>query len=168
VTFNYVDNVWAIGQMARTAWLDEGVENKPRAAGSASSNYYIYNQESGNDADGSPMTSVYVESADFDIGEGEEFQFIRKMIPDVKFTGNGGSGQQINTVLKTRNYPGDSLATNSTNSFTSSTTKIDMRARARQAVVRFESDDDASDSVQLGVGFRIGGTRLDIRSNGRR
>ena len=43
-----------------------------------------------------------------------------------------------------------------------------MRARARQAVVRFESDDDASDSVQLGVGFRIGGTRLDIRSNGRR
>ena len=168
VTFNYTDSVWSIGQLARTAWIDEGIENNPRAAGSASSSYYIYDQETGNDADGSPMTNVYIESGDFDIGEGEEFQFIRRMIPDVKFTGTGGSGQQINTVLKTRNYPGDSLATDSTNAFTATTTKIDMRARARQAAVRFESDDDAATGVQLGVGFRVGGTRLDIRPNGRR
>ena len=168
VTYNYVDKVWAIGKLARTAWLDEGVENNPRAAGEASSSYYIYDHESGNDADGSPMTDVYIESADFDIGEGENFQFVRRMIPDVSFTGTGGSGQQINTVLKTRNYPGDSLATDSTTAFTATTTKIDMRARARQAVVRFESDDDASEGIQLGVGFRVGGTRLDIRPNGRR
>ena len=168
VTFNYTDSVWSIGQLARTAWIDEGIENNPRAAGSASSSYYIYDQETGNDADGSPMTNVYIESGDFDIGEGEEIQFIRRMIPDVKFTGTGGSGQQINTVLKTRNYPGDSLATDSTNAFTATTTKIDMRARARQAAVRFESDDDAATGVQLGVGFRVGGTRLDIRPNGRR
>ena len=166
--FNYVDNVWSIGQLDRTAWIDEGIENNPRAAGAASSSYYIYDHETGNDADGSPMTNVYIESGDFDIGEGEEFQFIRRMIPDVKFTGTGGSGQQINTVLKTRNYPGDSLATDSTSAFTATTTKIDMRARARQAVVRFESDDDASEGIQLGVGFRVGGTRLDLRPNGRR
>ena len=166
--FNYVDNVWSIGQLDRTAWIDEGIENNPRAAGEANSNYYIYDHETGNDADGSPMTNVYIESGDFDIGEGEEFQFIRRMIPDVKFTGAGGSGQQINTVLKTRNYPGDSLATDSTSAFTATTTKIDMRARARQAVVRFESDDDAAEGVQLGVGFRVGGTRLDLRPNGRR
>ena len=168
VTYNYVDKVWSIGKLARTAWLDEGVENNPRAAGEASSSYYIYDHETGNDADGSPMTEVYIESADFDIGEGENFQFVRRMIPDVSFTGTGGSGQQINTVLKTRNYPGDSLATDSTTAFTATTTKIDMRARARQAVVRFESDDDADEGIQLGVGFRIGGTRLDIRPNGRR
>ena len=168
VTYNYVDKVWAIGKLARTAWLDEGVENNPRAAGEASNSYYIYDHETGNDADGSPMTEVYIESADFDIGEGENFQFVRRMIPDVNFTGTGGSGQQINTVLKTRNYPGDSLATDSTTAFTATTTKIDMRARARQAVVRFESDDDAAEGVQLGVGFRVGGTRLDIRPNGRR
>ena len=168
VTYNYVDKVWAIGKLARTAWLDEGVENNPRAAGESSSSYYIYDHESGNDADGSPMTDVYIESADFDIGEGENFQFVRRMIPDVSFTGTGGSAQQINTVLKTSNYPGDSLATDSTTAFTATTTKIDMRARARQAVVRFESDDDASTSTQLGVGFRVGGTRLDIRPNGRR
>jgi len=168
VTYNYVDKVWSIGKLARTAWLDEGVENNPRAAGEASSSYYIYDHETGNDADGSPMTEVYIESADFDIGEGENFQFVRRMIPDVNFTGTGGSGQQINTVLKTRNYPGDSLTTDSTSAFTATTTKIDMRARARQAVVRFESDDDAAEGVQLGVGFRVGGTRLDIRPNGRR
>ena len=168
VTFNYVDNVWAIGQLSRTAWLDEGIENNPRAAGSASSSYYIYDHELGNDADGSPMTDVYIESGDFDIGEGEDFQFIRRMIPDVRFTGTAGTGQQINTVLKTRNYPGDSLATDSTSVLTASTTKVDLRARARQAVVRFESDDDANTETQLGVGFRVGGTRLDIRPNGRR
>tara|TARA_R100000805_G_C3624643_1_gene132134 strand:+ start:55 stop:1935 length:1881 start_codon:yes stop_codon:yes gene_type:complete len=167
VTFNYSDGAWAIGQLARTAWLDEGIENNPRAAGSVSGTHYIYNQETGNDDDGSPMTNVFIESGDFDIGEGEDFQFIRRMIPDVKFTG-GGDNQQINTVLKTRNYPGDSLTTQSTSAFTASTSKIDLRARARQAVLRFESDDDAATATQLGVGFRIGGTRLDIRPNGRR
>ncbi len=139
-----------------------------RAAGKSSSTPYLYQHETGNDADGSPMDDVYIESADFDIGDGEEFQFIKRMIPDVKFTGSGGSDQQINVVLKQRNYPGDSLSTDQTTSFTASTTKIDMRARARQAALRFESDDDASTGVREGVGFRIGGTRLDIRPNGRR
>ena len=114
------------------------------------------------------MDSVYVESGDFDLGEGEEFQFIRRMIPDVKFTGDGGSDQTLNVVLMTRNYPADSLTTDSTPAFTASTTKVDMRARARQAVLRFESDDDAAAGVRLGVGFRIGGTRLDLQANGRR
>ena len=154
--------------MSRTAWLDEGIAVNPIAAGKDSSTPYLYSHEVGNDDDGSPMESVYIQSGDFDIGEGEEFQFIRRMIPDVRFTGTAGSGQQINTVLKTRNYPGDSLATDSTSAFTASTTKIDLRARARQAVLRFESDDDANTETQLGVGFRVGGTRLDVRPNGRR
>jgi len=168
VAYNYVDQTWNIGQLSRTAWLDEGIVAFPRAAGKSSSTPYLYQHETGNDADGSPMDDVYIESADFDIGDGEEFQFIKRMIPDVKFTGSGGSDQQINVVLKQRNYPGDSLSTDQTTSFTASTTKIDMRARARQAALRFESDDDASTGVREGVGFRIGGTRLDIRPNGRR
>ncbi len=168
VTYNYVESTWAIGQLARTAWLDEGIESYPRATGKSNSSNYLYKQETGNDDDGSPMDSVYVESGDFDLGEGEEFQFIRRMIPDVKFTGDGGSDQTLNVVLKTRNYPADSLTTDSTTAFTASTTKVDMRARARQAVLRFESDDDAAAGVRLGVGFRIGGTRLDLQANGRR
>jgi len=168
VAYNYVEQTWNIGQLSRTAWLDEGIVAFPRAAGKASSVSYLYQHETGNDDDGSPMDNVFIESADFDIGEGEEFQFIKRMIPDVKFTGSGGSGQQINVVLKQRNFPGSSLTTDQTSSFTATTTKIDMRARARQAAIRFESDDDAANGPRLGVGFRVGGTRLDIRPNGRR
>jgi len=168
VTYNYVENTWSIGQLSRTAWLDEGIVSYPRSAGASGSSYYVYQQETGNDADGSPMDNVYLESGDFDLDEGEEVQFVRRMIPDVKFTGDGGSDQAVNVVLKTRNYPAESLTTESTNAFTASTTVVDMRARARQAVLRFESDDDASSDVRLGVGFRIGATRLDIQANGRR
>ena len=168
VAYNYVEQTWNIGELSRTAWLDEGIVAFPRAAGKSSSTPYLYQHETGNDADGSPMDDVYIESADFDIGDGEEFQFIKRMIPDVKFTGNGGNDQQINVVLKQRNYQGDSLSTDQTTSFTATTTKIDMRGRARQAALRFESDDDASTSAREGVGFRVGGTRLDIRPNGRR
>ena len=168
VVYNYVEQLWSIGQLSRTAWLDEGIVAFPRAAGKSGSSHFLYQHETGNDDDGSPMDNVFIESADFDLGDGEEFQFIRRMIPDVKFTGTGGSDQQLNVVLKQRNFPGESLTTDQTSSFTASTTKIDMRGRARQATLRFESDDDAAEGVRLGVGFRIGGTRLDIRPNGKR
>jgi hypothetical protein len=168
VVFNYVEQTWAIGELSRTAWLDEGIVAFPRAAGYADGNNYIYSHETGHDDDGVPMDNVFVESADFDIGDGEEFQFIRRFIPDVKFTGDSGSTQTLNVVLKARNFPGESLTTDQTTAFTASTTKIDTRARARQAAVRFESDDDADTGARLGVGFVIGATRLDLQPNGRR
>ena len=168
VTYNYVENVWSIGQLNRTAWLDEGVFNSPMATYTTSNVGYLYNHESGNDADGSPMDNVYIESSDFDLGEGTLFQMIRRIIPDVKFTGNGGSGQVINFVLKTRNYPAESLTTAATSTCTSSTNKIDIRVRARQAALRIESDDDAGVLDRTGVGFSIGATRLDLQPSGKR
>ena len=167
VTYNYVDQTWSIGQLSRTAWLDEGIEPYPRATGTVSNSNFLYKHETGFDDDGSPMDNVFIESADFDLGEGEDFQFIRRVIPDVKFTGTG-TNQTINMVLKARNYPGDSLTTDQTTPFTSTTTKIDTRARGRQAAIRFESDDDGNDGVREGLGFRIGATRLDLQPNGRR
>ena len=168
VVFNYVEQTWAIGELSRTAWLDEGIVAFPRAAGFADDRNYIYSHETGHDDDGVPMDNVFVESADFDIGDGEEFQFIRRFIPDVKFTGDSGSTQTLNVVLKARDFPGQSLTTDQTTAFTASTTKVDTRARARQAAVRFESDDDADTGARLGVGFVIGATRLDLQPNGRR
>jgi hypothetical protein len=130
---------------------------------------YLYNHETGNDADGSPMDNVYIESSDFDIDPaGEEFQQVRRVIPDIKFTGSGGTGQTVNVVLKKRNFPGETLSTSSTNTCTSTTTQINTRLRARQAALRIESDDDGSSGTRLGVGFRVGAMRLDIRPNGRR
>ena len=161
VTYNYVEDHWSIGQMSRTAWIDEGVSVNPIAAGKSSSTPYLYSHEVGNDDDGSAMSSVYIQSGDFDIGNGQDFQFIKRMIPDIDFNGTGGSGQAVDAVLKVRNYPGDSLATEQTTSFTGTTTKIDMRARGRQAALRFQSS-------AAGVGFRLGNTRLDLQPNGKR
>ena len=167
VTFNYNEQVWSIGQLTRTAWLDEGIFNDPIAAFSESDVGYLYNHESGNDDDGSPMNSVFIESGDFDIGEGEEYQFINEIIPDIQFTGSGDN-QTINVVLKKRNYPGESLTTSSTTNCTATTTKIQTRMRARQAVLRVESDDNGNTDVRTGVGFRIGATRMSLQPNGKR
>ena len=167
--FNYEEEVWSIGQLTRTAWIDEGIFNNPMGTYSTSDVGYLYNHETGNDADGSPMDNVYIESSDFDIDPaGEEFQQIRRVIPDIKFTGNGGSGQTINIVLKKRNFPGESLSTSSTNTCTATTTQINTRLRARQAALRIESDDDGSSGTRLGVGFRVGAMRMDLRPTGRR
>ena len=167
--FNYEEQVWSIGQLTRTAWIDEGIFDKPMGTYSTSDVGYLYNHETGNDADGSPMDNVYIESSDFDIDPaGEEFQQIRRVIPDIKFTGSGGSDQTINVVLKKRNFPGDSLSTSSTNTCTATTTQINTRLRTRQAALRIESDDDGETAVREGVGFRIGAMRLDIRPSGKR
>tara|TARA_R110000824_G_scaffold140160_7_gene305852 strand:- start:25038 stop:26903 length:1866 start_codon:yes stop_codon:yes gene_type:complete len=162
VMYNYSEQVWSYGLLERHAWLDAGVEPYPRATLDA----YLYEQETGYDADGSPMTNVYIESSDFDIGDGEQFSFISKIIPDIRFLSNSDGGQ-VNLVLKTRNFPGDNLSTNSTSVVSSSTQQNHVRARARQAVVRLESDDDNA-PANTATGWRLGATRLDIRPDGRR
>ena len=93
---------------------------------------------------------------------------MHEAIPDILFTGDGGSDQVINFVLKMRNYPNETLSTKSTSTVTASTTKLDLRGRARQAVVRLESDDDADTEARLGVGWRLGTMRLNTRPDGRR
>ena len=163
VVYNYAEQVWTIGELSRTAWIDKGIVDYPRAT----EGQYLYEHEFGYDADGSPMTNVFIESSDFDIGDGESFGFVRRIIPDIKFLSNSDTGQ-VNAVLKTRNYPGDTLITASTSVIESNTSKADVRARARQIVFRLESNDDAGDSGNSDVGWRLGATRLDIQTDGRR
>ena len=168
VTYNYQEKVWSYGLLTRYAWLDEGVQPYPRATG-VDTNNYVYKHETGNDADGSPMDNVYIESGDFALdGIGNAYTQIQNAIPDVRFLGDGGSDQVVNFVLKTRNFPNETLTTKSTSQVTASTTKLDLRGRARQAVVRLESDDDATTNERLGVGWRLGDMRLNTRSDGRR
>ena len=168
VVFNYEDGTWTIGELTRSAWIDEGIFNNPMATYTTSNVGYLYNHETGNDADGAAMDNVFIESSDFDLADGEDFQSIRRIIPDIKFTGDGGTGQTVNVVVKTRNFPAESLSTATTATCTSSTSKIDTRIRARQAVLRVESDDDNTSGNNLGVGFRVGVTRMDVQPNGRR
>tara|TARA_R110000803_G_scaffold32838_2_gene72110 strand:+ start:370 stop:2232 length:1863 start_codon:yes stop_codon:yes gene_type:complete len=166
VIYNYQENSWSIGQLERTAWVEEGVFTHPLAT----ANNYIYNQEDGDDADGLPMDNVFIESSDFDLQEGNDFAFIRRIIPDIKFYGsNVESGvPQINMLIKTRNAPGESLTTRVTKDVSNNTDQLHVRARGRQAVLRLQSDDDAATGVRLGYKWRLGYTRLDIQPDGRR
>ena len=127
----------------------------------------MYQHEIGFDNDGSAMTNVFVESADFDIGDGDRFTQISALIPDIKFLQDDNSGT-VNVVTKVRNFPGDSLTTDSTSEVSSTTQKVNLRARGRQAVVRFESNDDATDDGNLSIGWRLGDTRMDVKTDGRR
>ncbi len=162
VVYNYAENLWFYGQLERTAWLDTGVEAYPVAA----KDNYLYQHEIGFNDDGEPMTNVFIESSDFDLGDGEQFAFVNRVIPDLKFLENSSDGQ-VNIVLKTRDFPGDSLSTNSTNIITSTTKQSHVRARARQMVLRLESDDDAV-AENTSTGWRLGATRLDVKPDGRR
>tara|TARA_R100000655_G_scaffold27696_1_gene56368 strand:- start:6325 stop:8229 length:1905 start_codon:yes stop_codon:yes gene_type:complete len=170
VVYNYEEGTWVIGNLTRTCWLDEGIYPDPKATYSSSDVGYLYDHETGNDADGSAMTDVFIESSDFDIDPaGDQFQFISKIIPDIKFTGSGSTGtggQTAEIVLKKRNYPGEDLTTAVTGSCTSNTTKIDTRVRGRQAVLRIQSNDD--NTSKTGMSFRVGAMRLDIKPDGMR
>ena len=163
VIYNYVEQVWFYGQLSRTAWLDAGIVNYPRSVTGG----YLYQQEKGFNADGSPMTNVFIESSDMDIGDGEQFSFIKRIIPDYKFIQDDNQGN-VNIVLKTRNFPGDSLTTNSTSAISASTQQAYVRSRSRQIALRFESNDDATDDGNLSIGWRLGATRIDIKPDGRR
>ena len=160
VIYNYAEQVWYYGQLSRTAWLDSNIENYPQAAGGG----YVYQHEIGFDDDGSEMTNVFIESADMDLTDGDKFAFLRRVIPDIKFLDND-SNSNVNLITKVRNFPGDSLTTASTANVTPSTKQNHIRARGRQFVLRLASND--GNSGNIGVGWRLGSTRYDIRLDGR-
>jgi hypothetical protein len=116
------------------------------------------------------MDGVFVESADIDISSGEQFTFIKKLIPDMEFIQPTGTTNTpaMNVVLKRRNFPNDTLVTDSTSQITPTFTFSNVRTRSRQVVIRFESDDDNTADNRLGYKWRIGTTRLDIQPSGRR
>ena len=161
VTYNYLEQTWTIGTMARTAWMDAGSStDTPIGAGSSgSTTNYLYNQETGSNDDGSAMTA-YIESADFDAGDGDQFMFIKRLIPDVSFIGTE-TNPVLTYSIKTRDYPLGSLNTATTATVTTDTGVAYVRARARQMRVRIESID--ADNT-----WRLGDTRFDIKEDGRR
>ena len=163
VIFNTQEKVWYYGQLERTSWLDSGVVSYPQAT----KDNYLYQHEIGYDDDGSAMTNVFIESSDFDLDDGDKFTSISSIIPDIRFLQDSNDGS-VNIVTKTRNYPGQSLTTRATSEITSSTTKANIRARGRQAVLRVESNDDQSGSGNLSLGWRLGATRIDVKNDGRR
>jgi hypothetical protein len=169
VIYNYEQQIWYYGALNRTVWIDRGVNPYPIAA---STDGYLYLQELTND-DGStnPVSAIhaYVESSQIDIGDGDSFAFIRRLIPDITFRDSTAPTPNVDFTIKARNFPGgnylqsDDAAVSKTASVPVEqfTEQVNIRLRGRSFAVRVESDD-------LGVAWRLGSPRLDIRQDGRR
>ena len=171
VIYNYEESTWSIGKLVRYSWLDAGIEDKPIAAGKVSDAGVVYLHESGFNDDDSAMSDVFIESADIDLADGENFMFVKKLIPDIKFSTTTGisNNPAMNIVIKRRDYNADTLSTDSTSQITTSTRFTNLRTRTRQVVLRFESDDDNSvEANKKDYKFRVGNTRLDLQPSGRR
>ena len=170
VIYNYMEQTWAVGSLVRYSWLDAGIEDLPLAGAQTSSTNCVFEHETGYDDNGSPMTNVFVESGDIDISSGENFTFMKKIIPDMRFVKDAtiSNTHAMNIVIKRRDFPNSTLATDSTAQVTESSTFASLRTRAREVVFRFESDDDNTDLNQKGYKWRLGSTRIDVQPSGRR
>jgi uncharacterized protein YdeI (BOF family) len=170
VIYNYEESSWSIGSLERYSWLSAGVLDKPLAAGEESTTKRIYEHEKGFNNDESAMDGVFVESADIDIADGDRFVFLKRILPDILFVNDTGTSQNpaINVVVKRRDFNNQTLATDSTTQITASSTFGSLRSRARQFVLRFESDDDNTDSDRKNYKWRLGSTRVEVQPSGRR
>ena len=181
VVFNYIENVWYYGTMARTAWLDSGVRNYPLAA-----TYYsnLVNHEDGLDDNATPVTlpiESYVISAQFDLDDGHNFMFVWRVLPDITFNGstaaspsvtmyllplkNSGSGYSVDPAVNANHsVANESFATITriaalpVEEFTG---QVFTRVRGRQMSIKIES-------TGLGVNWQLGAPRIDMRPDGRR
>jgi len=164
VAYNYIEKVWYYGTLARQAWLDRGIRTLPMATGGS----YLYNHEVGYDDDGSAMTS-FIESAPIDIGEGDKFVFLKRVIPDITFNGSTATNPDVAFTMKVKNFPGSNFSQtqdgtaqrSSTSPVEQFTEKLDYRLRGRAFALRI-------DSTSLGTKYKLGTPRVDIRPDGRR
>jgi len=168
--YNYEEGSWSIGTLERYSWLAAGVLDKPLAAGEESSTKRIYEHEKGFNDDESAMDGVFVESADIDIADGDRFVFLKRILPDILFVNQIGTSQSpaINVVVKRRDFNNQTLATDSTTQITPNSTFGSLRSRARQFVLRFESDDDNAVNDRKNYKWRLGSTRVEVQPSGRR
>lgn len=176
VIYDYLDDVWSYGTMSRTAWLDSGLRTFPMGADTV--NYRILYHENGND-DVSGLTPVpinaYVQSSDFDIGDGHNFGFVWRILPDLTFNGSSSNLPEVTMTVLPRvnsgtpygapNDPRVSSTQNYSSRYTYDvqqfTGQVYTRIRGRQMAFRIESND-------LGVAWQMGFPRIDIRPDGRR
>ncbi len=169
VVYNYLQDIWYYGNLTRTAWVDRGVNETPIAAGRDG---YLYNHEVGFD-DGStnPASPIaaYIESSQFDIGDGDQFSFVRRLIPDLTFRNSTAETPTANFTVKARNFPGGAyLQNNSKNVEKTASVPVEQFTQDAHIRLRGRSIAIKVDSNTTGTGWRLGSPRIDVRSDGRR
>ena len=164
VIYNHLERIWYYGSIERTAWLDSPLREYPQAIGGQ----YLYNHEKGVNDDLVAMPAS-ITSSDFDIGDGEQFTLVKRILPDVDFNGSTATAPQVLMTFKPRNFPGSNYMPEAEEAVTRSTTvpvqqytdQVFIRARARQMGFKISS-------VDLGVQWQLGSPRLDGRTDGKR
>jgi len=180
VIFNYFENngegVWYYGNMVRTAWIDSGLRNYPMAA--TSINNIVYHEDGVDDNSTATTVAInaIIETSEFDIDDGDSFGFVRRILPDITFSGSNGTNtpQVTMTLIPMQNsgsgannpqsVGGESyasiqrIATAPIEEFTG---QVYIRVRGRQMILKIESN-------QIGTQWQLGSPRLDIRTDGRR
>lgn len=172
VVYNFAEQNWHIGNLVRSAWIDRSIEDYPRAA---SPDGYVYFHELGeHDGSVNPPVGIaaYIESGPIEIGQGDQFGFAWRLIPDLSYRNSEDLGDTVvYMILKGSDYPGSDWATDQTKSnavvrevilpierFTDQTY---FRLRARSLTLRVESSGTH-------VAWRLGVPRIDVRADGRR
>jgi len=175
VVYNYKDDVWYYGAMARTSWLDAGLRSFPVAA--AYNGQLVYHERGNDDGTTNPPSAIhaFVESADFGIGDGNNFGFVSRILPDLTFDGSTTAAPTVNFGVRPRRNAGAGYmaemapAAVSANNYSTAqvypvqrfTEQLNVRLRGRQMALRVESN-------TTGVAWQLGAPRIDIRSDGRR
>ncbi len=169
VVFNYAQQIWYYGVLNRTFWIDRGVDKTPLAA---SSDHYLYNHEVGFD-DGStvPASAITsrIESSQMSLGDGDQFAFLSRIIPDITFRNSTTTTPAVTFTLGVRNFPGGQYLNTDASSIgkTSSvpveqfTTEVRTRLRGRSFNLKIES-------TETEMGWRLGTPRVEVRPDGRR
>lgn len=175
VVYNYLENIWYYGTMSRTAWLDSALRDYPMAA--SYENRILYHEVGTDDVSGLSPAPIYayIQSADFDIGDGDHFAFVWRILPDINFNGSYADKPMVKMEIRPRRNagapysPADNPTVQSQDDYRLVRSyniqqfdgQVYTRLRGRQMALRIESD-------QLGVAWQLGSIRADIRPDGRR
>jgi len=175
VIFNHLERTWYYGTLARTYWLDSPLRATPMAAGY--NGQLIYHENGNDDGTTNPATPItaYVQSSDFDIGDGHNFGLVTRIIPDVTFDGSTVNNPSLDFTVRPRQFPGTNYGSSNSPTVTSVdnyqnqryytvqqfTEQVFVRVRGRQMAFKVVSND-------LGVAWQLGVPRIDTRPDGRR
>ena len=176
VVYNYLEKIWYYGTLGRTAWLDSGLLEFPIAATSQNQNLvYHENGVDNNETGTATAIDAYIESAEFDIEDGQNFGFVWRMLPDVTFQGSTvenpsltmtlipmkGSGSGFNSPQSQGGSSSAEVTRTATVPIEQFTNIVYVRVRGRQMIMKAESN-------ALGVTWQLGSPRIDVRMDGRR
>ena len=175
VVYNYLEKIWYYGTLGRTAWLDSGLLDFPIAATYNQNLVFHENGVDDNETATPTAINAYIESAEFDIEDGQNFGFIWRMVPDVTFVGSTannpsltmtlipmkGSGSGFNNPQSLGGSSSAAVTRTATVPIEQFTNIVYIRVRGRQLIMKAES-------TALGVAWQLGSPRIDVRMDGRR